>query len=233
MAHMVASRKSPNDSPWETLSLRLSRPISAPLLILGTCGVPAHSWQLLSHGETKKKKSRDKDNERKAIPFWPVVTFPTYARFICRHSLPEFHNQWNPSGFGKYQNNSYTIIFLTFQWFNRFRNLTVNMLVILLISSSCWKHLLFGRSPPLLNALLTIIHLIHTTYALFTLREVWRRFFTPSGVRSEVDWVQFASDLTSDLGSKAPFHSRAIPDYFGANQCAEPVFPETATIICP
>jgi len=39
MGHAGASRKSPNDAPWETLS----RPISAPLLTLvqGTCGVPA------------------------------------------------------------------------------------------------------------------------------------------------------------------------------------------------
>ena len=32
MAHAGTSRKSPNDAPWETLSLTLSRPISAPLL---------------------------------------------------------------------------------------------------------------------------------------------------------------------------------------------------------
>jgi len=32
MGHTGASRRSPNDAPRETLSLRLSRPISAPLL---------------------------------------------------------------------------------------------------------------------------------------------------------------------------------------------------------
>jgi len=31
-SHTGASRMSPNDAPWETLSLRLSRPISVPLL---------------------------------------------------------------------------------------------------------------------------------------------------------------------------------------------------------
>jgi len=39
MGHAGASRKSPNDAPWETLSLRLSRPISAPLLTV------ARSWR--------------------------------------------------------------------------------------------------------------------------------------------------------------------------------------------
>ena len=39
MGHASASRKSPNDAPWETLSLRLSRPISAPLLTV------ARSWR--------------------------------------------------------------------------------------------------------------------------------------------------------------------------------------------
>jgi len=38
MGHAGASRKSPNDAPWETLSLRLRRPISAPLLTV------ARSW---------------------------------------------------------------------------------------------------------------------------------------------------------------------------------------------
>jgi len=32
MRHAGASRESLNDVPWETLSLRLGRPISAPLL---------------------------------------------------------------------------------------------------------------------------------------------------------------------------------------------------------
>jgi len=32
MGRAGANRKSPNDAPWETLSLKLSRPISAPLL---------------------------------------------------------------------------------------------------------------------------------------------------------------------------------------------------------
>ena len=43
MGHAGASRNSPYNAPWETLNLRLSRPISAPLLtaIQGTCGVPA------------------------------------------------------------------------------------------------------------------------------------------------------------------------------------------------
>jgi len=43
MGHAGASRKSPNDAPWEKRSLRLSRPISAPLLtaVQGTCEVPA------------------------------------------------------------------------------------------------------------------------------------------------------------------------------------------------
>jgi len=38
----VVSRKSPNDAPWEKLSLGLSRPTSAPLLtaIQGTCTTP-------------------------------------------------------------------------------------------------------------------------------------------------------------------------------------------------
>jgi len=39
MGHAGASRKSPNDAPWETLSLRLSRPYSAPLLTV------ARSWR--------------------------------------------------------------------------------------------------------------------------------------------------------------------------------------------
>ena len=39
MGHAGASRKSPNDVLWETLSLRLSRPISAPLLTV------ARSWR--------------------------------------------------------------------------------------------------------------------------------------------------------------------------------------------
>ena len=47
MGHAGASRKSPNDAPWETLSLRLSRPISAPLLTV------ARSWR-------HEKKSKEK-----------------------------------------------------------------------------------------------------------------------------------------------------------------------------
>ena len=39
MGHADASRKSPNDAPWKTLSLRLSRPVSAPLMTLA--GAPA------------------------------------------------------------------------------------------------------------------------------------------------------------------------------------------------
>ena len=39
MGHAGASRKSPNDAPWETLSLRLSREIPAPLLTV------ARSWR--------------------------------------------------------------------------------------------------------------------------------------------------------------------------------------------
>ena len=48
MGYTGASRKTPNDTLWEMLSLRLSRPISAPLLtaIQGTCGYLHHSWQL-------------------------------------------------------------------------------------------------------------------------------------------------------------------------------------------
>ena len=37
-----------------------------------------------------------------------------------------------------------------------------------------------------------------------------RHFFTPSGVRSASDQTQFASDLASDIGSNAPFHSKQI-----------------------
>jgi len=42
MGHAGASGKSPNDAPLEPLSLRLSRPVSAPLLIAGqgNCGAP-------------------------------------------------------------------------------------------------------------------------------------------------------------------------------------------------
>ena len=46
MGHAGASRKSPNDAPWETLSLTLSRPISAPLLTV------ARSWR---HEEEKEE----------------------------------------------------------------------------------------------------------------------------------------------------------------------------------
>jgi len=43
MGHTGACTKYPNGASWETLSLSLSRPTSAPLLtaIQGTCGVPA------------------------------------------------------------------------------------------------------------------------------------------------------------------------------------------------
>jgi len=53
---MGASRKSPNDAPWETLSLRLSRLISAPLrtLVRAPAGYLHHSWQLTCHGHTRK-----------------------------------------------------------------------------------------------------------------------------------------------------------------------------------
>ena len=56
MGYAGASRKSPQDAPWETLSLRLSRPISAPILTAGrgTCGVPAYSWQLSCQKNVKK-----------------------------------------------------------------------------------------------------------------------------------------------------------------------------------
>jgi len=52
LTRMGASGKSPNDSPWEPLSLTLGRPTSAPLLTMaralagylqGTCRAPAHS----------------------------------------------------------------------------------------------------------------------------------------------------------------------------------------------
>jgi len=57
MGHAGASRKSLNDSPWETLSIRLSRPIFTKLLaaIQDSCGVPAHSWQLVCHGDENMK----------------------------------------------------------------------------------------------------------------------------------------------------------------------------------
>ena len=38
MGHAGANKKSPNDSLWETLSLRLSRPISAPILTAVSSG---------------------------------------------------------------------------------------------------------------------------------------------------------------------------------------------------
>ena len=43
MGHAGASRKSPNDVSWKTLSLSLNRPFSAPLLtaVQSTCMVPA------------------------------------------------------------------------------------------------------------------------------------------------------------------------------------------------
>jgi len=43
MGHAGTNRKSPNGAPWETLNLKLSRPISAPPLtaVQGACGVPA------------------------------------------------------------------------------------------------------------------------------------------------------------------------------------------------
>jgi len=50
MGHVGASGKSPNDAPWETLSLRLSSPISIPFLtghLRGTCTLltAALSWR--------------------------------------------------------------------------------------------------------------------------------------------------------------------------------------------
>jgi len=52
-----ASRNSVNDAPWETLSLRHSRLISAPLLTpaRAPAGYPHHSWQLLCNGDKTKK----------------------------------------------------------------------------------------------------------------------------------------------------------------------------------
>jgi len=51
MGDAGASRKRSNDAPWETLSLRLNRSISAPLLtghLRGTCttpdSYPGHLW---------------------------------------------------------------------------------------------------------------------------------------------------------------------------------------------
>jgi len=43
MGYAGANGISPSDAPWEILSQRLSRLISAPLLtaVQGTCGVPA------------------------------------------------------------------------------------------------------------------------------------------------------------------------------------------------
>ena len=64
-----ASRKSPNDAPWEKLSETLSRPISASLLTLARTpagylhhswhwpGYLHHSWQLFCTGYTKKENS--------------------------------------------------------------------------------------------------------------------------------------------------------------------------------
>jgi len=51
MGHAGASGKSPRDAPWETLSIRLNMPISAPRRtgVQGTCGVPApHLTAVLS-----------------------------------------------------------------------------------------------------------------------------------------------------------------------------------------
>ena len=55
------------------------------------------------------------------------------------------------------------------------------------------------------------------------LRSTLKVLFTPLDVRSASDRMQFASDLASDLRSKAPLHSKQIrrtriPFYFKANQ---------------
>jgi len=84
MRYAGASRKSPNDAPWETLSLRPSRPISAPVLtaVQGTCRVPAPLLTAVQgtcrvpaplltacHGDTKKKKTAS------PAPRWTIPPF--------------------------------------------------------------------------------------------------------------------------------------------------------------
>jgi len=64
MGHAGASRKSPNDAPWEKLSLRLSRPISAPLLTV------ARSWR-------HEKKNTLKND----IDFRPTLQLKTLIDF--------------------------------------------------------------------------------------------------------------------------------------------------------
>ena len=46
MGHAGASRKSPNDAPLETLSLRLSRPISAQPLTVGRSWRHEEEWSV-------------------------------------------------------------------------------------------------------------------------------------------------------------------------------------------
>ena len=73
MGHAGASRKSPNDAPWETLSLRLSRPISAPLLTV------ARSWR---HEKKKKKKAQI---IQLYLGFWSMITFKRSLWNLINH----------------------------------------------------------------------------------------------------------------------------------------------------
>jgi len=89
MGHAGASRKSPNDAPWETLSQKLSRSISAPLLILGR--IPAgHLLTPDSSFVTEIRKSTEKvlaeyDCGIKAYTF--DLTFLILFEFIALYSL--------------------------------------------------------------------------------------------------------------------------------------------------
>jgi len=56
MGHADASRKSPKVPPWETLSLRLSTPISAPLL------TAAQSWRYEEEKKQLSMESQDPNN---------------------------------------------------------------------------------------------------------------------------------------------------------------------------
>ena len=73
MGHADASRKSPNDAPWEKLSLRLSRPISASLLtghLRGTCP----SSDSCSVMEVRRRKALSKTSFRFCHPkLYPLV----------------------------------------------------------------------------------------------------------------------------------------------------------------
>ena len=64
MGHAGTSRKSLNGAPWEALSLRLSRPVSAPLLtpVRAPAGYLYHSWQLLGRGDRKRNHNNEKQN---------------------------------------------------------------------------------------------------------------------------------------------------------------------------